>query len=125
MRPVGHHHKEEEEGNCDQQRRRDAKQGAHEKSANSQCHQRWLPSLRHASATEARELPRDVNLGNTVLTPCDWWWCLITRYASNMSRKADRQMSKVAANTAFVLAGGGSLVTIQTVLKLLLRRLGT
>jgi hypothetical protein len=66
-----------------------------------------------------------VNLGNSVLTPCDWWWCLITRYASNMSRKVDRQMSKVAANTAFVLAGGGSLVTIQTVLKLLRRRLGT
>jgi gluconate kinase len=30
-----------------------------------------------------------------------------------MSRKVDRQMSKVAANTAFVLAGGGSLGAIQ------------
>jgi hypothetical protein len=43
-----------------------------------------------------------------------------------MSRKVDRQISKVAANTAFVLAGGGSLgMVAETVLKLLRRRLGT
>jgi hypothetical protein len=40
-------------------------------------------------------------------------WCLVTRYAFNMSRKVDRQISKVAANTAFVLAGGGSLGMTQ------------
>jgi hypothetical protein len=40
-------------------------------------------------------------------------------------QEGERQMSKVAANTAFVLAGGGCLgMVAETVLKLR-RRLGT
>lgn len=90
-------------------------------------------SLRHTSATEARELPRDVNLGNTLLTPCDWLWCLVTRYAFNMSRKANAKCQRSQQFGTLEEPNADEYpvtVTMQglaaeTVLKLLLRRLGT